>query len=140
MDLYEAPNQPGERPFVMFTFYEADRWCGARDKRLCFDDEWTRACAGEAGASYPYGDVREPGRCNDDQVWRLYEQPLLNGWPWGLAIEELTTLDALFAAARARGDAAAAAVDHVAWLYQGAEAGEHPDCTGPAGVFDLVGN
>jgi formylglycine-generating enzyme required for sulfatase activity len=25
-------------------------------------------------------------------------------------------------------------------LYQGAAAGEHPECVGAAGVFDLVGN
>ena len=46
----------------------ASSWCEARGKRLCFDDEWTAACAGPEGWSYPYGDTHEPGLCNDDKT------------------------------------------------------------------------
>jgi hypothetical protein len=39
--------------------------CTAAGKRLCTDDEWLRACQGPAMTTYPYGDTREPGVCND---------------------------------------------------------------------------
>src|SRR5262249_40434569 len=38
MDRFEAPNVPGALPLVMYTFVEAEAWCGARGKRLCFED------------------------------------------------------------------------------------------------------
>ncbi len=140
MDLYEAPNTPGELPLVMYTFTEAEAWCGARGKRLCFDDEWTKACAGPMGWPYPYGPTRTAGRCNDDKVWRVYNQTLLSGWPPGASAPDVATLDALYARARAVSATASAAVDHVASLYQGTRAGERPECTGPLGGFDTVGN
>jgi hypothetical protein len=39
--------------------------CLASGKRLCANDEWLRACQGPKGTTYPYGDVLEPGVCND---------------------------------------------------------------------------
>jgi hypothetical protein len=39
--------------------------CLASGKRLCTDDEWLRACQGPKQTTYPYGDVLEPGVCND---------------------------------------------------------------------------
>jgi hypothetical protein len=39
--------------------------CVAAGKRLCSDAEWLRACQGPDGTTYPYGDVRQPGVCND---------------------------------------------------------------------------
>ena len=44
MDYYEAPNLPGALPLVMYSFHEAEAWCTARQKRLCFEDEWLAAC------------------------------------------------------------------------------------------------
>lgn len=140
MDRWEAPNVEGELPLVMYTFYEAAAWCEARDKRLCFDDEWLAACAGDDGFAYPYGNVREPGRCNDDKIWRVYSQTLLNGWPYGLPTAEVSSLEELMELVSARSTAAAAAADHVLSLYQGTAAGARPDCVGDAGVEDLVGN
>jgi hypothetical protein len=54
------PNRAGALPLVMYTFVEAEAWCAARDRRLCFDDEWLAACAGSDGLAYPYGATRVP--------------------------------------------------------------------------------
>ena len=39
--------------------------CQRAGKRLCTDQEWLRACQGPAGLTYPYGNTRLPGVCND---------------------------------------------------------------------------
>ena len=39
--------------------------CAAANKRLCTDAEWLRACQGPDMTTYPYGNTREPGVCND---------------------------------------------------------------------------
>jgi len=141
MDLYEAPNVKGQVPLVMYTFPEAEAWCKARSKRLCFDDEWTAACASPTGQNkYPYGIKHKPGTCNDDKKWRLYSQSKLSGWPSSAASTTVTTLAQLLTAAKAAGSKGSVAADHVKWLYQGTAAGAKPGCVGPAGVFDLVGN
>jgi formylglycine-generating enzyme required for sulfatase activity len=137
MDRYEAPNRPGALPLVMYTFLDSAAWCEARGKRLCFDDEWQSACEGPAALRYPYGDDHHPGVCNDDHLWRTYNQSLLNGWPNAASNPEIESLAELFAAASSTSPAAA---DHVEWLYQGEPGGENEGCVGPAGVYDLVGN
>ncbi len=140
MDLYEAPNREGARPLVMYTFTEASAWCQARGKRLCFDDEWTEACEGPAMTSYPYGDTHEPGTCNDDKVWKVYNQTQLNGWPWNLPASSIDKLSDLLDAARQASTAGSVAADEVQSLYQGDPSGTHADCTNSDGVFDLCGN
>ncbi len=140
VDRYEAPNVAGALPLVMYTFDESSSWCEARGKRLCFDDEWTRACAGIAGSSYPYGDVNVPGICNDDKIWKVYDQAKLDGWPWSLPAASIETLDALLEAARAVGAQGTIAADHVEELYQGEGSGLGSGCAGLDEVFDLTGN
>ncbi len=136
MDLYEAPNQPGQPPLVMYTFDEAEAWCQARGKRLCFDDEWEAACEGPAGTAYPYGDAWDPGVCNDEETWIVYSQSTLNDWPTSAASPEVGSLAELWAAA----GASSAVVAHLQELYQGEGGGVNPGCVGPVGVFDLTGN
>jgi formylglycine-generating enzyme required for sulfatase activity len=140
MDRHEAPNVAGAPPLVMYSFDEAEDWCQARGKRLCYDDEWTAACAGAAGHAYPYGPTRVPGRCNDAKTWKVYTQSLLNGWPAAASAAEVASLGALLARARGAGAAGKAAADHVAALYQAEGAGAYPGCVGAAGVYDLVGS
>jgi formylglycine-generating enzyme required for sulfatase activity len=137
MDRYEAPNVAGARPLVMYTFDEAERWCGARGKRLCFDDEWTAACAGPQGFAYPYGADRVPGRCNDARPWKVYSQSLLSAWPAAASRADIESLEALLEAARAVSPPAAA---HVEELYQADGGGAFAGCVGAAGAFDLVGS
>jgi len=138
MDLYEAPNVAGALPLVMYTFVEAEAWCDARDKRLCYDDEWQGACEGSAGFLYPYGSVHLPGTCNDEEVWRTYSQTALNGWPMSASGVGIESLEDLFTAVRVAGGSTAA--EHVEWLYQGEGSGDNRGCVGEAGVYDLVGN
>ena len=140
IDRYEAPNREGALPLVMYTFVEAAAWCQARDKRLCFDDEWTTACEGPALTSYPYGDAHQPGVCNDDQAWRVYNQTKLNGWPWNLPASTFDKLADLLDAARQTSNAGAVAADEVQALYQGSPSGAHGACTNSDGAFDLCGN
>jgi formylglycine-generating enzyme required for sulfatase activity len=137
MDRYEAPGIAGALPLVMYTFDEAEAWCGARGRRLCFDDEWQSACEGPDGNAYPYGDTHQPGACRDDAVWRVYNQSLLNGWPASASTPDVTSLDELLTAARAVSPGAA---DHVESLYQGTGSGERTACVGAAGAHDLVGD
>jgi hypothetical protein len=140
MDLYEAPNVARGLPLVMYTYYEAQAWCEARGKRLCYDTEWTTACEGAAGTAYPYGATRVAGWCNDEETWRLYDQTLLNRWPARAASPEIGSLAELLAAVRATGSSGATAADHVEWLYQGEGAGENAQCVNEHGVYDLTGN
>lgn len=140
MDRFEAPNVAGAVPLVMYTFDESAKWCEARGKRLCFDDEWTLACEGAAGTKYPYGDAHVPGTCNDDEPWKAYDQSKLNGWPWTVSTPAVETLDDLLDAARVVGSSATAAADHVEDLYQGEGAGVNAGCVNETLVFDLTGN
>ena len=39
--------------------------CAEAGKRLCTDTEWLRACQGPSATTYPYGDTRVDGTCND---------------------------------------------------------------------------
>jgi formylglycine-generating enzyme required for sulfatase activity len=133
MDRYEAPNVAGALPLVMYTLVEAAAWCEAREKRLCTDEEWQAACEGGVGLAYPYGDEHEPGRCNDEETWRVYDQDELNAWPSSASGPEVESLDALLAAAGRAGE-------EVASLYQGEGSGENTGCVNDFGVYDLVGN
>jgi len=140
IDRFEAPNTDSGLPLVMYTFVEAEAWCQARGRRLCFDDEWTTACEGAAGASFPYGDTHVPGICNDNEVWLTYNQVLLNQWPIGVSSPDIESLAGLLAAARAVSDSAAGSADHVEYLYQAELAGSNAGCTSDYDVIDLCGN
>ena len=47
--------------------YRPPSACAEAGKRLCDDDEWLRACRGSSTTTYPYGNTRQPGVCNDDR-------------------------------------------------------------------------
>lgn len=115
-----AVSVPGVVPQGFITQVQAADACARADKRLCDDDEWLRACEGASATTYPYGDVREPGVCNDARachpviqyfetdaswVWSQLDHPCISQLPEGL---ELT--------------------------------GAHFGCTAGEGVFDMMGN
>ncbi len=60
-----AVSAPGLVPQGYIDQVRASDACTNAGKRLCTDVEWLRACQGPSGNTYPYGDVREPGVCND---------------------------------------------------------------------------
>ncbi len=66
IDRYEYPNRKGEKPRAWVSWDDAVSLCAERERRLCTEDEWAKACAGEEGWLFPYGRVYEPGRCNAD--------------------------------------------------------------------------
>ena len=71
IDVFEYPNEACELPFVWGTPSAADRICHAEGKRLCTQDEWTLACAGdpEGGPDrvYAYGDTLDLTICNTNK-------------------------------------------------------------------------
>ncbi len=94
--------------------------CSMAGKRLCTDAEWQRACRGSQGFTYPYGNEREPGRCNDarachpatqtfesfsNSVYSNLDHPCISQLPEGLAVT-----------------------------------GAHADCRTEDGVMDMMGN
>lgn len=60
-----ATSVPGVFPQVNISQIEASAVCSAAGKRLCTDQEWLRACRGPNDFTYPYGNVLQPGQCND---------------------------------------------------------------------------
>ena len=124
----------------MYHFVEAEAWCAARGKRLCYDDEWLMTCIGPEGWKYPYGDTHIPGVCNDDKLWLTYIQEKLNGWPNGVSTPDIETLAELLDAASAKNSGGAIASEHVKWLYQGDPSGFNEGCVNDYGIYDLCGN
>ncbi len=116
IDRYEAPNVAGADPLAMQTAYDGETWCAERGKRLCSDVEWNRACEGNSGTTYPYGDSYVAHRCNDDQVWIPPDWEVLATWP------------------------AEAAQQEAAALYQADPSGFRDECRSEDGVHDLTGN
>jgi formylglycine-generating enzyme required for sulfatase activity len=116
IDRYEAPDVAGARPYALKTAYDGEDWCAERGKRLCTEQEWTRACEGASGRRYPYGDAYRSAACNDDHAWREVHWKLLARWPDPVAIEEADR------------------------LYQAEPSGARAACATPEGVHDLTGN
>lgn len=94
--------------------------CAEAGKRLCTDTEWLRACQGPGGTTYPYGDTRQPGVCNDARA----QHPAVeyfgtsDAWIWSMlghpCINQL-----------------AASVDTT---------GANPGCVAAEGAVDMMGN
>jgi formylglycine-generating enzyme required for sulfatase activity len=116
IDRYEAPNDKGELPYSLQTAYDGEDWCAARGKRLCTEQEWTRACRGPSGRTYPYGNTFRPGVCNDDRPWVGVGWKKLSRWPQDPALDEASR------------------------LYQADMAGARAECVTEEGVFDMTGN
>jgi hypothetical protein len=107
-------------PQGYITGVQAEAACLEAGKRLCTDTEWLRACQGLPATTYPYGDAREDGVCNDaramhpaieyfgtseDWIWSMLGHRCINQLPGSLALT-----------------------------------GDHPGCATAEGVFDMMGN
>jgi hypothetical protein len=93
--------------------------CARSGKRLCTDAEWLRACQGPEGLTYPYGDAREAGVCNDARAMH----PAIELFP-----EDPTPFDRL----------QDACINQLPESV--APTGDHPGCVSAEGAFDLMGN
>lgn len=51
---------------------QAGAACGRTGARLCTDAEWLRACKGPDDTTYPYGNKRESGVCNDGSAMKQH--------------------------------------------------------------------
>jgi formylglycine-generating enzyme required for sulfatase activity len=116
IDRYEAPNEKGELPFALQTAYDGEAWCGERQKRLCTEREWVRACEGPDGRRYPYGNTYRDEVCNDDRPWIAVHWKELGRWPRDAALDEGSR------------------------LFQADMSGARAACMSAEGVFDLTGN
>jgi len=99
---------------------QAGAACTAAGKRLCTDVEWLAACQGPGQLTYPYGNTREDGRCNDARdrhpayeyfgttdpsVFNMLDHPCINQLPAGLGLT-----------------------------------GQYAGCESSVGAFDMMGN
>ena len=66
VDLYEYPNVKGEMPRAFVSWDDAVALCAQRNRRLCTENEWSKACAGEQGLLFPYGSTYQVGICHAD--------------------------------------------------------------------------
>ena len=66
IDPHEHTTQPGERPVANLDLEGSRQACADVGKRICTEEEWTRACAGPAHRRWPYGNVYDPDRCHDE--------------------------------------------------------------------------
>ena len=115
MDQYEAPNQKGMPPYVMQSYRSGEKWCAARHKRMCSEQEWETACEGPDYMPLSYGWSVDKKICNSDKQWRKVDFDVFN-----------------------KGGAEADAESKKLW--QGAPSGHYVDCVSPFGVVDMQGN
>ena len=63
-----ALSREGAVPQAYIDGVRARAACEEAGKRLCTDTEWLRACQGSEGFTYPYGNTRRTGVCNDHRA------------------------------------------------------------------------
>ena len=61
----KAVTRGGVKPQGYISKVEAETACKGSKKRLCTGEEWEKACRGKTPTTFPYGDERKSGYCND---------------------------------------------------------------------------
>jgi hypothetical protein len=64
----KAVSKKGITPQAYISRDQAEAACKNAGKRLCSDEEWVTACKGKRPTTFPYGDDRKGGYCNDGGV------------------------------------------------------------------------
>ena len=64
VDRFEYPNREGAMPVYKVTWEEAKDRCEKKGKRLCAEEEWERACRGQAGRRFPTKSRAAIEKCN----------------------------------------------------------------------------
>ena len=117
--VMRAVSVAGAVPQGYINGVQAAAACTEAGKRLCDDAEWLRACQGPDATTYPYGDARQPGLCNDARA----QHPAVELFP-----DDPTPFDRIQDAC-------------INQLPASLEAtGANPGCVSADGVFDLMGN
>jgi hypothetical protein len=68
IDVLPWPNEAGAIPTTNVTRDEASRLCQSKQKRLCSELEWERACKGPQNSRYDYGATYDPAVCGAGQT------------------------------------------------------------------------
>ena len=127
--VVRAVSARGVYPQGYISGKQAAEACARSGKRLCARDEWQHACRGPRGTTFPYGDAREPRRCNDSG-----RSPVVAAFGrfWQLGgsskLARQTNWDRMNSPA----------LNQLAGTL--ARTGEHDGCTNEYGVYDMVGN
>jgi sulfatase modifying factor 1 len=125
--VVRAVSLPNVYPQGYISGIQAREACARSGKRLCKPDEWRSACMGPKATVFPYGSVREVGRCNDNGRSSMrFLNPQLDSkpehrWMWGHG-----------------GNMADPRLNQVEGTLT--RTGERAGCTNEYGVFDMVGN
>jgi formylglycine-generating enzyme required for sulfatase activity len=115
-----AVSRPGVTPQGYVSRDQAAAACEASHKRLCSEAEWVTACRGDPPRTYPYGDARRKGACNDAGISPLhvyYPEAPTTYLPGPMNDPRLNQTKNTVA-----------------------PTGSFGDCTNGFGVFDMVGN
>lgn len=72
IDQFAFPNEEGAIPLTNVTRAEAQAECEKREKRLCSELEWERACKGPNNLTYEYGNRHQPSICGTGQSPRTF--------------------------------------------------------------------
>lgn len=118
----KAVSKPGVTPQGYISKNEAEAACKAAKKRLCTGEEWLTACRGRKPTTFPYGDERKAGYCND-----AGRAPLASLNP-GLG-------EAVYASYVAMNDPRINRAPNTV-----AKTGQFRKCKNTFGVYDMVGN
>jgi formylglycine-generating enzyme required for sulfatase activity len=121
-----AVSVPGVFPQGYISGDQAKAACEHAGKRLCKPAEWLTACVGPKKTTFPYGNDREWGRCNDKgrspmQFYYDLDDRPEHRWMWGYG-----------------GNMVDPRLNQLPGTLS--RTGEHVDCTNEYGVFDMVGN
>ncbi len=115
-----AVSAPGAVPQGYITQVQATAACVEAGKRLCSRTEWEAVCRGASGWTYPYGNTRIDGLCNDART----PHPV---------VEYFGTSDAWIWSE----------LDHpcINQLHDSLDrTGDNTGCVTPEGFYDLMGN
>ncbi len=113
IDVFEYPNQRGQVPMLVDSFFEAEQICSDLGARLCTNEEWALACAGQESGEF--SSVDDPGA-----LPARFGRRFCN-----------TTGSAVNPVAASTGQDSAGVL---------AESGSFPNCSSLTGVYDLTGN
>ncbi|MER2562280.1 MAG: SUMF1/EgtB/PvdO family nonheme iron enzyme [Myxococcaceae bacterium] len=115
-----ARSVEGAVPQGFINQVQASAACVAAGKRLCTDTEWLRACRGPTSTTYPYGNTRVTGVCNDRRSVHPAIELYGTGASWVYSHIDSPCLNQLDGGL--------------------ARSGDFSGCASAEGVFDLMGN
>jgi formylglycine-generating enzyme required for sulfatase activity len=121
-EAVKAVARAGVVPQGYISQREAEAACKRAKKRLCTGEEWETACRGKSPTTFPYGDERKAGYCND-----AGRAPLASLYP--------DLGDAVYASPAAMNDPRINQAEGTV-----AKTGSFAKCKNAWGVFDMVGN